>query len=497
MGFNVFDRSEIEELLLRTAEADRITVLVGAGASVDAGLPAWQALLERLLLRAGEHQGLIDPSEGQAAEQWIRGTIETEGYLGAAAIVEVLSEDQLPRWLPEALYGDRGPSNFLPGPIAQQVAYLRAVGGDRIRIDTTNYDALVEQALRERDDIDLPVVPYVGPETELPNGDHIAIGHIHGYAGSDGVRGELVLSEEQYHRLQRGGAWQEAWIGGHLQESLCVFVGSGLGDPNLLRYLYTYTGARRHAAIFVRQAEREDLPANVRAARETAAIGRFDRVNVDAVFVDHFADVAQLLHEIGLRRVQGGAYTPLPERARTWLGQVLREVVGSHDQDAFVSGQRALNSTLREALQEAITAGEEFTGEPWDEILQLALWLVDEGGSMITNWAMTDRLHFELRTIEPVEVHPQKRWVAIKAFCRGAPLGEERDIYASRWRYVLGLPLTVETEGHGLLPVGCLTVASMENRDQTVLHEMPGDVQAEFNKTLREGVMDLLGKAFL
>jgi hypothetical protein len=56
--------------------------------------------------------------------------------------------------------------------------------------------------------------------------------------------------------------------------------------------------ARKHAAIFVRQGEPR-CPSDVRAMREEATRLRWKRCGIEAIFVDHFADAAQLLYEIG------------------------------------------------------------------------------------------------------------------------------------------------------------------------------------------------------
>lgn len=495
MTFSVFDQTQVADLIERAGAAQRVTLVVGAGASVDAGLPSWEVLLDRLLHRAAVYSSLVGAADEAELSEWVEQTLRAESNLGAGAVVEALAGDELASWLREELYRPKTADDYLPGPIARQVAYLRSVIGDRLTIHTTNYDDLVEEALRERDDIDAPVHSYTGPGTELEEA-HVAVRHLHGYVGRDETRGELVLSERAYHQMQQGAAWQQAAVGADLLNSFCLFVGSSLADPNLLRYLYAYTGTRRHSAVFVRQAEPPELSLAVRQARERATIARYARVNVDVVFVDHFADVAQLLHEIALRSEQAGGYRPLGERMREWIARVEDRVMMSTDQESFLNSQGVLNEALRTTLARAVETAEEVTGRAWGETLQLALWLVDESGHRLTNWAVTDRLHWDPRTVTPVPVDSRSRWVAVQALCRGASFGAELKTYASRWRYVLGLPLTVETSGHGLLPVGCVTVASMEGRERTILHELEDDVEAEFNRTVAESVLGLLGEAF-
>jgi hypothetical protein len=73
--------------------------------------------------------------------------------------------------------------------------------------------------------------------------------------------------------MQRGTSWQEQCVTEQLETSSCLFVGTSLTDPNLIRYLYGYKQAqsRAHAAVFVRQGDAEGVDDEVRVAREDAA----------------------------------------------------------------------------------------------------------------------------------------------------------------------------------------------------------------------------------
>ncbi len=123
-------------------------------------------------------------------------------------------------------------------------------------------------------------------------------------------------------------------------------------------------------------------------------------------------------------------------------------------------------------------------------MLGATLWLVDATGTTLTSWATTDRVHRDPRTLAPVPIEEHSRWVAIRAFTRGAVLSEPRDVYASRWRYVRGLPLRLEDDR---LPVGVVTVSSMRTEDDTFLTAMPKAVATEFDRAIHDVVTDILG----
>jgi len=492
MSFSIFKRSDVSEVVERLSDSSRITVVVGAGASIEAGLPSWQQLIERLLLRAARTR--FADADAEDRDLWIKETLSQDGLLGAGAVVEALSREQLQAWLVDELFGGLAADDFAPGPISRQVAQLRQRLGERLTIVTSNYDDLLEQALRESGYAAKDVKSYIRQRTAVPAGA-VPVTHLHGYAGRDETKGTLVLSEEHYHRMQRGSSWQEEFMSERLLNSNCLFVGSSLTDPNLIRYLYGYRGERPHAALFVRQAESARLRPRVQAAREEATAQRWRRCGVDAVFVDHFADIAQILHEIGLRHENPSEYRSLFERANAWISEIETSVIGVERDSDFEIGQRFLSDRLRALLERGIREAESFGADFSNEAIAASLWLATRDGTQLMSWATTDRLHRDRSTMEAVPIRAGSNWIAVEAFCRGTRFEEDRDVYASRWRYIRGLPLTPTIPGAGLLPVGCLTVTSTLPGAETMLEAMDDGVKAAFHNILVEGMLGFLSEA--
>ncbi|WP_028057925.1 SIR2 family protein [Candidatus Solirubrobacter pratensis] len=500
MSFDTFAQPPLDRLIADAAAAPRLTVLLGAGASIEAGLPSWPALIERLLVRVGIESGLLEETDETGRRRWVAEAVRRDGYLGAAAIVDALSDhDTLEAWIPQALYGEgRSAAEFFPGPICRQLPRLIDAFGAGFELMTTNYDDLAEQGLRDDPLQPRVAVPYVGEHREVPRGA-VQVVHLHGYAGRDGRAGRLVLSESDYQRMQQGMPWQEARVRTALGQGMFVFVGTSLADPNLIRYLYGDVGAATppRYAIFVRQDSYErKVPAGVPAAREKAIAARWAAVGVTAVFVDHYVDVAQLLYEVARAKQLEDNYLPLPERARTWVDAVERQLLGIGDDDAFVRAQLVVGARLRSALESAVAAAEELEGRRWQEKLALTLWLIDANAAHLINRVTTDRVHIDQETVEPVAIDEHARWVAVRSFCRGLPLAETRDIYASRWHFIRGTPLVIDSDRHGRIPVGCLTTASMKGREETMLNAMDDIVEARFNQALTTNVLALLDQPF-
>lgn len=490
MSFASLAQPGIEPLIERAAAARKLTLLVGAGASMEAGLPSWPRLVEMLLETvASELPGLGE--EEQAA--WVEATLERDDLLGAGAVVEVMAKEDLNELIPARLYGGQGPEAFAPGPIAHQVAALQEVWGEHLEILTTNYDDLLEQALIDAGTARTRIRSYTqNRDADKRARGTVAVTHLHGLAGRSEAPRKIVLTEEHYHRMQRGTSWQEKLVIERLQSSTCVFVGMSLADPNLIRYLYGYEADDdpRHAAIFVRQGEPE-VPDPVREKMEEAAARRWGRCGVEAIFVDHFADAAQLLYEIGHRRAsRDDSYEPVGDRAAEVI-ECIERGLAVEDPEKFARRQVALSSGLRMLLGELVPAIVSFLRlRQGDEVLELALWVLSRDGRGLIGWAHSDRAHQDPATVSPVPVVSSSNWVSVRAVCQGTIVESDRDNYASRWHFVRGIPLVLDEPTR--LPIGALTLASTAAAKDSVLVKMPEEARAALHDALSSVSLRLL-----
>lgn len=480
MSFACLTQPAIAPLIERFGAARDVTLVVGAGASMEAGLPSWRDLIERLLGRVAR----ADPRLGTRAQerQWVEHVLAQEDLLAAGAIVEALATDELAELLPEELYGEQGPGQLEPGPIAREIARLRLLFGERLVLLTTNYDDLIERALVQSGIPARDVKSYVR-RRNAPAGS-VSVTHLHGFAGRAGRPRCLVLTEEHYHRMQRGTSWQEQLVTERLSDSLCLFIGTTLTDPNLIRYLYGYKrrGAR-HAVVFVRQDTATGLSDEVRAAREDAVARRWERQGVEAVFVDHFGDAAQLLYEIGLRRQRGAAYEPVGRRAHRVIGRMEEALLRPDEpRRAFGEQQVLLSDWLRSILDGLLRSTTGGSSSRSDERLALALWLLGADGRTITGWAHSDRAHQDPRTIEAVPISDVSEWVSVRTVCQGIPLDLDVSSPVSRWRFVRGLPLVIEHPTR--VPVGCLTISSTRPGARSVLTRMSEQAKSDLHRGL-------------
>lgn len=488
VSFASLARPEVSALIERFGSRGEMTLIVGAGVSMEAGLPSWRALIERLLARVAKDNSRL--RSAALRDEWIAQTLHGEDLLAAAATVEALASAGLDEILPEALYGSDGASSYEPGPIADEIARLRSQLGDELMLLTTNYDELIERALRRHGFRRGAIRSYV--QRREPAAGVVPVTHLHGFAGRGAKPRRLVLTEEHYHRMQRGSSWQERLVTDRLASSNCLFIGTTLTDPNLIRYLYGYRKQhRRHAAVFIRQGGAGQVSPEVRAAREHATAKRWERQGVDAIFLDHFADAAQLVHEIGLRRRVADGYVPVEIRAGAVIAALERVMFESDASiDDFGERQVLLSRWLRSAFQRVLdtaTAGVTISA---DERIAVALWLLTDDGRALTGWAHSDRAHQDPRTVEAIPIAAESEWVAARTVCHGVRHELDRDNAVSRWRFVRGLPLVVEQPTR--LPIGCVTLSSTKRGADSILTRLDTDATAELHNGILAAIYDVL-----
>jgi SIR2-like domain len=514
MGFAIFKDPKVQRLVETFGGERSLVIIIGAGASVEASLPTWDQFVERLLTAAADGTDAFDLPK-QKVKEWVSRTLESESLLGAAGIADALSGGKLERLIPRALFGHQDIADYQPGPTLNQLARLRSTFDDNVSFISTNYDDLFEEALRKQQ---LLPQPYVKSGTKI-EGDRVPVFHPHGFIGrphgrrrNTQMEGPFIVSEEHFQLVDSDFAKrQETAVASKLLENPCLFVGVSLTDPNLLRYIYHYVSEDHpHAAIFIRQAEygaigRENegsqpqrIGRAVQEAREQAVCARWTQRNLEAVFLDHFCDLAYLIHEISFfKKVGEGEYENLDVRTSRWL-RAFEGIYAPADPEKFLDAQKALNRILKEALLAASKSVEETMserGEPVNvasENLAAALWLTSKDGRTLIDWATTDRLHLDPKLITARKLDMDSRWISVKTVLHGLSYSDSRSLYESRWRYVVGLPLHIQKSQYGTLPVGCLTVTSKKPEGQTLLTQLPGDVSAAFKRTLVTTVAEAL-----
>jgi hypothetical protein len=473
---------ELHAVIERLADEESLTLIVGAGASMEAELPSWPTLIRTLLESVAEEH--LDEAHRSA---WLD-EIAREGPLAAAAVAKALSrsETDFRDRVKSALYGTRPAAHYFPQALAQQIAWLKEQLGPTLVIATGNYDGLLEQALRDRGFVTHSYVRW----RQEPIGS-AAVYHLHGrLMPGYSATGRIVLAEDDYAEVQYPGSWQERFMRNALESSVCIFVGLSLTDPNLIRWLYRYSTESptetRHVALFVRQAA-PWLDPYVRRGLEMATKERWRRCGVEAVWADFFGESAQFIHEIGLFRTDRSA-EPFETRAQARL-EAARALVAADDPTEFLNAQGRIATLLSNLVKGVRTIASAEGLSLDDEELGLGLWGVDHAAGTITCWATADRRYTTPRALVPIPLDYDSRWVAVQAVTRGVVVQEDPNVFASRWRLIRGVPIVVHgAGGRGRSIVGAMTLTSMTPETESNLTRSPRGLLGAIDRYLAEPV---------
>jgi hypothetical protein len=176
------------------ADRDDLTLVLGAGASRDAGLPDWRSLLRDLLRQGFEMDDNLRNDAADRADRVLVQATTTE----CATLARLLLGINTNQAIRTALYAQYGSNKVAPGFVMQKAAELAATYSEA-RLITTNWDDLAESAL---EDIGVDCRP-IGPSGEMaPGAGTQLVHHVHGFVPQTGdVLGPVVFDERDYALL--------------------------------------------------------------------------------------------------------------------------------------------------------------------------------------------------------------------------------------------------------------------------------------------------------
>ncbi len=444
-GFLVVQpENDPQPIIERLASAPRLTFVVGAGASMEAGLPSWGDLVRALLEVAAP--GSLSESDRVA---WLDAAAEA-GLLGMAATARALarSDKKFIERVEEHLYRGRAPDHFDPGPLAREIAAWKRAYPE-VQLATFNYDQLLEHALQ---DIEVPA--EAREDNSAERSGVAVVRHLHGLLTGNPTNDAVVLTEGDY-ALWPAGSWQDEFMRNAL-EGVCVFLGLSFTDQNLLRWIYGSAG-QQHVAVLTRQSSPRLSPA-VRRELESATRARLRHAHVSTYWADFYAEVAQLMHEARRRRGPGKPPAPYPERAQKRSLKGRRRCLPVTHLEAR---QRKVREILSDSLAGIRAALEAVGIDPAGAVLGLGLWGLDYDRREVTLWGSSDRVHVDSSTITGIPLALDSELVAIEAITRGSVVESDPDTYASRWRSVRGIPLVwTRPEQRERIIVGAATLTT-------------------------------------
>jgi hypothetical protein len=429
---------EVAEQLSELGSADHMSVLLGAGASVAAGLPGWDELAIRLL----EQAGAIDDAATA------RAYMASQDATLAAEAARAVCED----WaavVRRALYGDS--PDLYPRALHLAVAALAATDVRDVSLLTLNLDDLLEEALGDAlFDLERPerVVSRTGAVPRAKAGQ-LEIQHLHGLLPRDPQTpaSGLVLTLSDFNALSaRAHPWQAAALSEAMSQGPLVLVGTSFRDPDIRQWIHAIReqideqGASV-IAVVAREAlglSRAQFVAVAEAVRQQWA-----SVGVTALLVQDHVDAAQVIRE--LPECASAGYR-LPRDRASDLFQT--QLADFHARQ--LGHSEALDSDRRD-----LPSGR-------DSDSDLTLWLSD-GTDALVRWTSHDRVYRSPEKLRRIPLGHDSPWTASQAVSQSEvvvhqPPELRRDL--RRWRTVIASPITASLAGGPNLVVGAVTAGT-------------------------------------
>ncbi len=503
-GGSALAKDRVAQLIDRVAGSSEVGIFVGAGISIEAGLPSWNGLIKRLLRevatetqpfrRAGANGDLAP----ELADEFASRTITGLGPLGAAAVVKAHFGSSYGSRVKAALY--EGAHDLKPGPTAVSIARLavRTDALDGLPILTTNFDPLLELALKKELGLagrDPSLVKSVLPGRELePKALNVV--HLHGLISHPDLDGfsdsrEIVLAEDEFltPTVEREQARRVAEDS--LSKAPYLFLGASLTDVNVLSHLYSVTSGtagRRHAAVAISQQAAVDIDPEaaqvVVEALESTAARRLRAAGVEVAFVDTYSEASQFVCEVDLRRTaeaegKTDGYSASSyrwaERARRFEQRALS--VGLLPARGREREFKRLQKRLRKVLSVGVDAIDErfkevpaFQSE--EEQLALHLWMHAPVERLLTMVAQSDRKLYNPATLQVARSVLPSSYLVVEALCNGTVVeARGQGLRSARWGSMIAVPFIVTDSSESVgsarasMPAGVMVLASTSIED--------------------------------
>lgn len=232
-------KANIDEIPIYTADILRSaqkaflegpnTFFLGAGVSMDEGLPSWKELLGSLIFETSGR--IVDEKE---LDTLLEANDHSSIIMGRYIRRLFYDNDEaMGEAVHKILYNGRVPG-LIRSKTIQTICELVKRNRDKVRsIITYNYDDLIEQQLANIDVSTASICDTHDPTNRFP------VYHVHGIIDySKTYIPKIVLSEDSYHeQYRRSFMWSNVEQLHALQNHNCFFIGLSMTDPNLRRLL--------------------------------------------------------------------------------------------------------------------------------------------------------------------------------------------------------------------------------------------------------------------
>ncbi len=288
-----------------------VVLFLGAGISIDGGVPLWGTLIKTLhvymLERLTKDKALSFKQQEMIKE--LASDNEMESPLIQMRYIRAeFSDEEYYKLVHSALYnGDINLDTALLDAIARISTPQRGYSGIK-SIITYNFDDLLERKLRQKD-IQYNIISGQGDRQLV---DKLNIYHVHGYLPSEFTdvpdEPNLIFSEEDYHRVYRDAySWSNLTQLNALRENTGLFIGCSLTDPNLRRLLdvaarsgetprhYAFLRRKRFGSKEKGQTVNKDMMGLYQKIDNNIKKAYYQKLGLNIIWIDNFDEIPVIL----------------------------------------------------------------------------------------------------------------------------------------------------------------------------------------------------------
>ncbi|WP_460827997.1 SIR2 family protein [Nostocoides australiense] len=462
------------------AKEPRLTLFLGAGASVAQGLPNWNDLLTRLLMQVSHHDRRFanDVERGT----WAGLILQSFDSTAAGSVIKARARDgAFASHLHTALYAtaddlhvrQRGSDRFARA--VWNLILFRKEAGLETSVVTLNYDDELEALFKKSasirahaDRVGISGVVSIHDEAtykEYPNsGSLFPVIHLHGFMPREDWEKRrsqaFVLSS-----LDFSEPWETHWSQEVLDDRALdkwLMVGMSFQDSHvnsLLRRRRTLAaGGPLSPAIGIMSTQGRpwhNQPATVVDLLAESEQTRLAELDLILLLTSYFFQDYTFLDEVAHKSKDANlpSYT---DRRRKWHDSVsLGTEKKSPLLDRRQSQVREKLISLRDSLEALLPPAAS------DEQIKVELWLRDIEKRSLRMVASSEIRIVDHSRAQHFALSRDSPMAAVRGFTHGAVRTHERDAHEQgAWRSFTSFPVRLESEPYWDLPIGAIVVAS-------------------------------------
>lgn len=278
--------------------------ILGAGVSMDAGLPSWDDLLKALYKK---YYGECSRKEWNAlTAKCFKSSIILAQYITEKLTIEEIENNKnialdVQKILQSYTLKDKK-------PLLESIA--RHIDEHHLQeVLTFNYDDLLESELSKKYDIN--IYSIYGNNRIVDQ--YFPIYHLHGFLPLNRVEpSTAIITEEQYHQLYKMPYhWSNVTLLHALNTKTCYFIGLSMSDPNLRRLLDYYKSENyegrpednynqldNHHYIFLKREAPHGKKNNNLSEYISKTEKRFQGWGIDVIWFDSFRRLPKLINDL-------------------------------------------------------------------------------------------------------------------------------------------------------------------------------------------------------